>query len=225
MPRSPVGYTPIIVACVASCGGTTQASEANGPGDAAPDSSAQADAPGEADAGVHEVGDSGDVDGVTCLDDLTSNLAGVRIVLMPPKCIFSLAEASVGILFSYQVEVAQDVPGVLPTSQTTGCTPGKSGLMELAEVTGNGQSYSPSDLGPPWPSCQNVATFTLKQGAYFDQFLWPGVNWSGPSDTSNPYGPPFPPGIYTVRVSARGKTTSDDKDFEIAASFTFALVP
>ena len=81
--------------------------------------------------------------------------------------------------------------------------PGASGLIVSGEVDGDGQHYCLCDQGlcPP-PSDPPVE---LVAGSYPETFGWNGVNWNGPSDTANPFGPPFPPGDYIVQVRATGE--------------------
>ena len=43
-----------------------------------------------------------------------------------------------------------------------------------------------------------------------DQIPWDGRNWYGPSDTGNREGAAFPPGTYTIALSATG--TYDNVD-------------
>jgi len=60
-----------------------------------------------------------------------------------------------------------------------------------------------------------------------------GVNWTGPSDTGNPKGAPFPPGDYTLTVSTTpgtlevrdaGATDAGNTAAAIDATFPIRLV-
>jgi hypothetical protein len=65
-------------------------------------------------------------------------------------------------------------------------------------------------------------TTTLHQGVYHASFNWDGVNWSGPSDTSNPKGAPFPAGSYRLDITAtgyRGPIDASSAQFTINAAF------
>ena len=54
------------------------------------------------------------------------------------------------------------------------------------------------------------------------EFEWDGVHWTGPSDWGNPPGPPFPPGKYTLEVSAIG--TVDGQDFTVSNTYKLMLI-
>jgi len=54
-------------------------------------------------------------------------------------------------------------------------------------------------------------------------FAWTGVNWTGPSDTGNPYGAPFPAGAYTLEVSTIGRV--DGVNFSVSNTFAVTLTP
>ena len=69
---------------------------------------------------------------------------------------------------------------------------------------------------------------TLAPGTYPATFTWQGNNWSGPSDTGNPMGPPFPPGTYTLTVTARGQlqdTSGATTPFSVESTLDITLVP
>ena len=62
---------------------------------------------------------------------------------------------------------------------------------------------------------------TLPAGQASGEFTWTGRSWWGPSDTGNPMGAPFPPGSYTLEVSAVGTVAGED--FRVAGSFPVTL--
>lgn len=168
-------------------------------------------ATGETDTGVM----------LACDDAGASNLAGVCIVFPPQPDSFSLAEAAAGVTFEYVVIVTADVTGVTPESQVTCGMPGPSGLYVGERVEGDGQNYCVCDSGLcPAP---NDPPITLKTGEYPASLAWDGKNWNGPSDTNNPKGPPFPPGAYTVKLSAIGQ--HEGQAFEITAELPITLTP
>jgi hypothetical protein len=140
-----------------------------------------------------------------CVTSGSSSLPGVTIDFPAQRCSFTLAEASAGITFHYDVIVAMDGISVVPQPEDAGgCdSAGPSGLIPLSTVSGGGQSYCLCDVGfcaPP-----SMTPVTLAMGTYPDSFTWDGKNWGGPSDTGNPKGPAFPPGHYTLTVSAKGQ--------------------
>jgi len=116
---------------------------------------------------------------------------------------FTLAEAAAGVPLNYEIDVAKDFTGaVTPLDTGSGMRAGASGLAPFYRIYGNGQSYSLFDmgLGPP----PDYASHPISEGRYPAEFTWDGRNWSGPSDTQLPMGPPFPPGEYTLEVRVAG---------------------
>lgn len=148
-----------------------------------------------------------------------SNLEGVCIVFPPQKISFTLAEAKAGVEFAYTVVVTADVPGVVSQPLETCDEPTAAGLFLLERVEGAGQAYCVCDSG----LCMDPVDvpFTLKVGEYPASFAWDGVNWNGPSDTGNPKGPPFPPGMYTVQVVTQG--THDGVPYEVIGELPITL--
>ena len=162
-----------------------------------------------------------------CAATERSSLAGVRIVFPAQRCAFTLAEAAAGLTLHYAVEIAADVPKVVPLPQDAGrCdAPGSSGLAVFAKLEGAGQRYCLCDFG----LCEGTlpAAAALKAGSYQGEFAWDGRNWDGPSDTMNPKGAPFPVGSYTLTVTAKG-TVGDvgaAVPYEVVATFPLALTP
>lgn len=162
---------------------------------------------------------------VLCTGTTESTLPGVEVAWTPQKCVFTLAEAMAGIDFTYTVDVAEPVENVLPSPNDAGnCQgPGPSGLIVSGDVDGNGQHYCLCDQGLCPPLEQPPVD--LVAGSYPATFSWNGVNWSGPSDTNNPFGPAFPPGEYIVQVRAIGQHGQPAQDFSVLGSFPITLVP
>ncbi len=151
----------------------------------------------------------------------------VGIDFAKPEYRFTQAEAAAGIMIEYEVVVKQDRPRVLPLPQGSagqGITalaidpseekPGK--LIPFERISGGGHSYSLIDTGLPPP--REVPPVKLAAGRYKHVFAWDGRNWDGGSDTSNPKGPLFPPGEYTLEVSCAGIliTTEGERYFRLA---------
>jgi hypothetical protein len=113
------------------------------------------------------------------------------------------ADAAKGVKFRYRIIVKEDLPGMIPISQTSAGIPGPNNLMPLAKLHGGGQLYALLDVGlaPPMPRKPQ----TIQKGVYEHTLEWDGRNWTGPSDTNNPKGKPFPPGTYTLTVSMIGE--------------------
>jgi len=153
---------------------------------------------GEADAAL-----DGDEAAPSCrVEDVVGTLPGVRISIETDTCVFNVGE---GGEFRYRVSVE---PGMEPTLHVTAGTDwgdcnicGASPLSCVQEWVGSdAANYCECDVGlcdrPPLD-----LYVTLLAGDFDEVLVWPGVSWDGPSDTDSPYGPPFAPGIYEVRVS------------------------
>jgi hypothetical protein len=160
---------------------------------------------------------------LVCAPTSASTLPGAHIDFTNTQCSFSLSDPVAHVDFTYNVVVDQDVAGVVPQPQDAGgCgAPGPSGLIVFESVGGGGQNYCLCDTGLCAPP--GGMPVTLKQGTYPATFSWDKRNWSGPSDTGNPEGPPFPVGDYTVSVSAVGSYTG--AAFNVSASLPIQLVP
>lgn len=161
-----------------------------------------------------------------CEGTSTSDLPGVSIVFPPQDCTFTLAEAAAGLSFQYTITIAQPVADVTPfPSDAGGCDqPDASGLIPFATIAGNDQSYCLCDQG----LCPGLKTTAdLAPGEFPGTIEWSGVNWSGPSDTDNPKGPPFPPGDYEVELRAPGTVGPEGKtsEFTVLATLPITLVP
>jgi len=155
-----------------------------------------------------------------CVSSGVSEL-GIKIEFPKQACTFSLAQAAAGIDLAYQVVVENDVSEMVPTGQSSCPAPGPSGLYVFERVSGAGQSYCICDTGlcPAPPSTPVV----IAQGTTSGTFSWDGTNWNGPSDTGNPKGPAFPPGKYTVVVSAKGSHAGNP--YDIHGDFGITLTP
>jgi hypothetical protein len=167
---------------------------------------------------------SGKCAALGCAGSSSSTLSGVSIVVDSQLCTYTLEEAQAGITFSYRIIVSQDTPGVIAKPQDTGgcMTPGSSGLSVFTKITEGSQVYCPAcDVGLCAPTTPAAAV--LKQGVYPDTFTWDGKTWNGPSDTSNPEGPPFTTGSVTVSLSAIG--TVNGTAFTVSAAFPITLTP
>jgi hypothetical protein len=140
----------------------------------------------------------------------------------PTNCIFTLAEAALGISIEYELVLENEVPDVVPHSQQS-CPgpPGASQLYLFERLSGGNESYCICDNGlcPAPPD----TPITLHPGTYPGVFEWDGKNWNGPSDTGNPKGPPFPPGEYTLDVSTTGLVAG--QAFEVRGTLNVKLIP
>ncbi len=148
----------------------------------------------------------------------------VRITFPNRGYAFTVGQASKGISIDYKIIVDKDVPDVIPKAQDIGSGDplDPSGLIVFEKLTGNEQSYGLFDRGLGQPRSTPVV---VRKGVYSHTFQWDGRNWSGPSDTNVRKGPPFPPGIYTLSISATGeqKVGNARRPFRIEASVPVTL--
>jgi hypothetical protein len=158
-----------------------------------------------------------------CTPTGASSLAGVTIDFPSPRCTFTLAEAAAGLAIPYRVVVASPVAQVVPAPlDAGGCgQPDASGLIVAGSIGGGTQRYCVCDTGLcPAP---DQTPHAVPAGTYPATFTWTGENWSGPSDTNNPKGPPFPPGDYTLLVTTHG--THAGAAFEVTGALPIHLTP
>ena len=122
---------------------------------------------------------------------------------------YTLADVAKGIKIEYKVVVKEDYEGVIamPYGPSFAEPPGPSGLHPREQISGKGQGYCLFDSGLGQPPTEVVKP--LKKGTYLHSFEWDGRNWSGPSDTGNPKGEPFPAGTYELKVTMHGLLATD----------------
>lgn len=161
-----------------------------------------------------------------CTVTAVSDLPGVSILFPEQDCVFTLAEAAAGLDFKFEVEILEPLADVTPAhNDAGGCDqPGPSGLITFPTVSGGDEHHCICDQG----ICPGFdVTVDLAAGTFADNFPWDGVNWSGPSDTNNPKGDPFPPGAYDVTVRARGFHGIGERmqPFTVTSTLEITLVP
>jgi hypothetical protein len=215
-----------LLACASACGGRSNLASTSGSGGSGGGSTAGSDGGSTTSSIASTTGSTGGGGAATCQGSGTSSLDGVSIVFPPQRCTFSVAEAAAGITIAYEVVVTNGGFFISPEPLDFGhCgTPGPSGLIPLASLTGGGQRYCLCDVGECMP---RDVTVPIPDGSYPASFKWDGKNWSGPSDTSNPEGSPFPPGQYTLTVSANGAVDTPGPlvPFVITGTFPIELTP
>lgn len=161
-----------------------------------------------------------------CKSKSQSDLDGVRIEISGERCVWSVGEARAGIRIPYRLVIEKATKGVTPEPLDDGrCTRPGPGRLILFEQLGDSQHrYCLCDGGlcPYRPTA-----VTLKPGTYPAVFYWDGLNWTGPSDTGNPKGKPFPPGTYNLTIVARGRTAAGKTKapFLVLASLEITLTP
>jgi len=159
-----------------------------------------------------------------CQVTATSTLPGARMDFPTSRCRFTVAEAQRGIAIPYVLTLEQELSGVTPIPQDAGgCgTPGPSGLIVFEKLSGGGQSYCICDEG----ECgEAVAEGVLRAGRFVGDFIWDGTNWFGASDYEAEKGPAFPPGTYTLEVSAEANLRTEADRVRVAGTLDITLTP
>jgi hypothetical protein len=140
---------------------------------------------------------------------------------------FTLAEAAAGVKLNYTITVTNDLSGVIPQWETFAYDndPGCTDLCVNEEISAKGQSYAIRDVGHLAPPSNQP--ITLKKGHFSCAVQWRGKNWNGPSDTSQPEGPPFPAGEYWLKVSMIGRvlTPRGERPYRLASIAPVILAP
>jgi hypothetical protein len=157
-----------------------------------------------------------------CKGQSRSTLPGVEIRFPDNAvCTFSLAQARAGVRIPYQIVVAQAVAGLRSHAlDAGGCAIRPAGeLSMLEELTGNGQHYGVTDIGGCGGRGQPGPLGTLRSGTSEHALPWDGVNWWGPSDTSQAKGAAFPPGLYTFTARAEGTYDANATDADAGEPF------
>lgn len=226
--RRSVRYLGVVLVLLVACGSFRETGTSDVAGDAGENlPGAIVDNALSRDAGSDVEGDStrfSEVDS-PCHVESSSTLPGVRIEFTTSLCAWTLAEVRAGVQIDYWVRIDADVKGVVPLPQDAGeCDePGPSGLILFEELAGDGQRYGMYDKG----LCEGPLeeSVTLRSGSYSGTFQWDGRNWSGPSDTGAQKGDPFPPGVYTLTVSAWGRLEDEAgaTAFKVAGSLRVRL--
>jgi hypothetical protein len=160
-------------------------------------------------------------DGGSCNGGTSSNLPGVQLVFPDQPCAYTAAEVAAGIQIAYDEVITAAVPNLRLTSNSGSCArPDDAGLIVGYQIAGAGQSYCLCDTGLCAPQT-SVATTVV--GTHARKIPWDGRNWYGPSDTNNPEGASFPPGTYTITLTATG--TYDGGTFSVTASRSITITP
>jgi hypothetical protein len=164
-------------------------------------------------------------DGGTCNGGTSSNLPGVQLVFPDLPCSYTKAQVAAGIEIAYDEVITTAVAGVSPATYVGGCLrPDDAGLIVTYQIAGAGQTYCICDSGLCAP--QTFVTTTVV-GTHARQIPWDGRNWTGPSDTNNQEGAAFPPGTYTITLTATGTRQPSDAGgtFWVTASRSITITP
>lgn len=158
-----------------------------------------------------------------CAPVYASDLPGVSFALTAKKCTFTLAEAAAGVHIDYVLGSDREIANVVPLAQSCLRDPRPLGLFTFERLAGNGQHYCLCDVG--LCMAPQEIPITIPAGTSPASFEWDGRNWDGPSDTGNPKGPPFPPGVYTLDVSAVGKRGIGGPGWTVRMTVPITIVP
>ncbi|WP_170228752.1 hypothetical protein [Polyangium fumosum] len=210
-----------LVLALAACGGQTSGGGDGGAGG----SGGNGGAGGGGNGGAGGGGNGGGGGNAACDIGGSSTLPGVSVEFVTTDCTYTVAEAAAGIKIDYNIVAASEVANVYPGSQSSCGQPDESGLIPLAVLSGGDQKYCLCDVGI-CPAPGDVPN-PVPAGTYPGSFTWDGVNWNGPSDFGAPKGEPFPPGDYTLSVSAIGEydEAGAKKPFKVEGTFVLHLVP
>jgi hypothetical protein len=158
-------------------------------------------------------------DGGSCKGAASSDLPGVQLAFHDQPCSYTAAEVAAGIEIAYDEVITAALSGVSPAlGDAGGCAqPDDAGLIVGYRISGAGQNYCVCDTGLCAP--QSSVTTTVV-GTHTRRIPWDGRNWSGPSDTGNPEGAAFPPGIYTITLAASGTYQTSDAGVDAGATFS-----
>jgi len=157
-----------------------------------------------------------------CTGTASSDLPGVSLAFPSQTCTYTAAQVAAGISIAYQ-EVIDHPIELYPTFPDAGAceSPDDAGLLVGYKIAGGGQSYCRCDIG----LCQGEPlSATAVAGTHDRTFTWDGRNWNGPSDTNNPEGDPFPPGVYTITLTSTG-TWADSTDASVPPYTLTATFP
>jgi hypothetical protein len=167
--------------------------------------------------------------GGNCIIGDSSTLPYSALTFDGAPCSYSLSEVAAGIQIPWHEEIDASMTGLHPTQADAGrCQqPDAAGLIVSYVISGGGQQYCLCDVGLCAP--QSFTT-SAAGGDYYHQIAWDGRNWSGPSDTGNAEGAPFPPGTYTITLSASGTfdgipNTVVGGPFTMSATRTITITP
>jgi len=156
----------------------------------------------------------------------------VSLAFVDPTCRFKWSASGFNNLFLYRLTIAQGLTGVHPEGTFERCQlPASTGLIVDYEISGGQQQrYCRCDQGLCAESGGDagINTTALEVGTYEDSFVWDGKNWNGPSDYNAPEGDLFPPGQYTVTVSATGGWDGGGagwQDFAVTTTLPITITP
>jgi hypothetical protein len=135
-----------------------------------------------------------------CTFDATSAaLPGARLHVEADTCVVPSGQP---LEIRYRLELDTAIEYTAPSSGG-GCGHcGGYGSDPLALVSyrvGNAERhYCLCDVGCCAPT--EAEPHSLSPGSYEGSIEWPGNEWNGPSDTSEPLGPAFSPGAYGIEI-------------------------
>lgn len=157
-----------------------------------------------------------------CQPVVHSTLPGVTIEVPEQPCDFVEGEMA-GNRFTWVLVVEGDVGTVVNTSGGRCGRPDASGFTPSIQVAGGGLIYRDDDHGVCRRPEPEEVTARPSPGRTPRRWLWEGHAWSGPSCTSEPYGPAFPPGDYSWSIVLEG--TREGAPWRVSAEVPVRILP
>lgn len=145
--------------------------------------------------------------GPCAVEGVTGSIPGVTLAIRSEECVYQVGQPA---RFTYEVATGAAVPAIdVPSSAGCGACvkPSTDPLSWIAwriEGTTHGvtHTYCLCDTGCCPPDQAQTVQPAITTAS--DVIEWSGRNWYGPSDTSQPEGAFFPPGVYRVKVTFFG---------------------
>lgn len=161
-----------------------------------------------------------------CVWTVTSTLPDVTIAGPQVPCTYTLAQADLGVDFTWTLTVTEPRDVVVAAVSCAGLDPSGLRFRELISNTGTrgGSSlWCPRcDLGRCLPD-EDASTTVV--GTWPQTFTWRPRQWPGPSDFGQTPGDLFEPGDYELVVRAQGTLVDGGDPWEVKLETVVTLLP
>jgi hypothetical protein len=153
------------------------------------------------DSAVSDAGHTMDAGSVPCAVDATDpSVPGARLHVEADRC---RVQSDRTHEFRYTLELDEALAAEVPDSH------GSCGICGVnADPRSLVRFQIGSPLEPHYCECAggccpptSAHSQPLDTGVFEQTIVWPGRQWNGASDTSEPLGPPFPPGVFSLKVT------------------------
>ena len=142
-------------------------------------------------------------DGGSCNGGASSNLPGVQLAFPDQPCSYTAAEVAAGIEIAYDEVITAAVADLSPTQATPEAARSRTTRASSSATGSRARGRATASATPASARRRRPVTTTVV-GTHTRQIPWDGRNWYGPSDTGNREGAAFPPGTYTITLTATG---------------------